>query len=393
MKMSGLGAKRPITSPWWLVCISLAVVLQGCSHPLPLSLPGQYAYELSLANTGRQLVAAWNGGETGNAIWIRLTDGAGKPVGAPVQLTDGKFDAYEPDIQPLGGDLLVAWYEKDLSTGALAARLGRFTLQGQSRWQVTLSASGAKGRNAIVRVHGEQVFAAWIETADGGEPALWTARLDMLGGIVEAAQRRSTVSADTWNLNAAVNDAGTLMVVYDATIGTRAKELHLLTVGVDNVAESLLSSDDGRDSVYPDLALSGERAALTWLDSRDGNSEVYLFAGSLSGLRSAVDRGIRVTNTPGQSMGAYAAWISDRLVLAWCDNSAGQYEIASQQFDSRGVALGAARQLTRNSTESSIPAISAWRDGFALAWNEYQSVSDGGKRVIAASTAVISLLQ
>ncbi len=390
--MTGLGARWPITSPGWLLCISLAVVLPGCGRPMSLSLPGQYAYELSLASVGRQLVAAWHGGATGNAIWIRLTEG-GKPVGTPVQLTDGRRDAYEPDIQPFAGDLLVAWYEKDPSSGALAARLGRFTPQGRSRWQVTLSAPGASGRNAIARVHAGQAYVAWIETSAGGEPALWTARLDAAGVLLEPAQRRSAVSTDTWNLNAAVDDAGTLMVVYDATIGTRAKELHLLMVGADNVAERLLSGDDGRDSVYPDLVLSGDHAALTWLDSRDGNSEVYLFAGRVSALRAGAAPGVRITRTPGQSIGAYAAWNSGRLGLAWCDSSAGQSEIFVQQFDQGGMALTAARRLTRTSTESSIPAISAWRDGFALAWNEYQPGVAGGKPAITASTAMIALLQ
>ncbi|MEO6186091.1 MAG: hypothetical protein ABIP38_05585 [Steroidobacteraceae bacterium] len=357
---------------------------------MSLSLPGQYAYELSLANVGQQLAAAWNGGKTGNAIWIRLT-ADGRPVGSPVQITDGQREAYEPDIQPFGDDLLVAWYEKDPSSGALAARLGRFTLQGQSRWQVTLSSPQAKGRNAIVRVHDQQVYAAWIETADS-EPALWTVQLNAEGIVVEAAQRRSTVSADTWNLNAAVDDAGTLLVVYDATIGTRAKELHLLAIGLDNVSASRLSSDDGSDSTYPDLVVSGDRAALAWLDGRDGNSEVYLFAGRVSGLAAGVAQGLRVTRTPGQSIGAYAAWNSGRLGLAWCDDSAGQSEIFIQQFDDSGAPLAAARQLTHTSTESSIPAIAAWRDGFALAWNEYQPGVEGGKPTTLTSTAVMSLL-
>ncbi len=383
--------ERVLSAAFWvLACAGLT----GCGRPWTLSPSGQYAYELSLASDAHQLVAAWHGGDAGNAIWIRLTDDAGKPTGSPIRLTDGKRDAYEPDIQLVGDDLLVAWYEKDAPTGALTAQLGRFSRQGQRRWQLALSAPEAKGRNAVVRVHADQAWVAWIETPMTGEPVLWTARVGVDGVYVQPPQRGVEVSTDTWSLNAAVDRAGTFHVVYDAHVGSRAKELHLLTVGPESMAEHLLSSDDGHDSVYPDVSVSGDRVALTWFDGRDGNSEVYLFAGDLSELRSPVDaRGVRVTDTPGESTGAYVAWNGDRLALAWCDDSAGQAEVFSQEFNSKGVAVAAAHRLTRNSTQSSIPAIRPWRDGFALAWNEYRQTTEGGHPGIVASKAVMTVVR
>lgn len=373
----------------WLVCAALA----GCGRPTSLSPPEQKAYELSLATDGRQLVAAWNGGENGNAIWVRFTD-AGKPAGAPVQLTDGRRDAYEPDIQLFDGDLLVAWYEKDAASGALTARLGRFSRQGLARWQLPLSAPAAKGRNAVVRVHGDQALVAWIETPAAGEPAVWTARVGADGSYVRPPQRAAAVGAETWNLNAAVDDAGRFYVVYDARIGSRAQELHLLTIGEGTMDEHVLSSDDGHDSLYPDLVLAGDRAALTWFDRRDGNAEVYLFVGDTSALVSPVDpRSRRVTTTRGESTGAYAAWNGGRLGLAWCDDSSGQAEIFGQDFNASGAPLGVARQLTHTPTQSSIPAIQPWGDGFVLAWNEYEAAQADGHPTIAASTAMLSTMR
>jgi hypothetical protein len=374
-------------------CCCACAVLAGCDRPRPLSPPGQKAYELSLATDGHHLVAAWNGGESGNAIWIRLIDDAGKPTGTSIPLTDGKRDAYEPDIQLLEGDLLVAWYEKDAATGALTARLGRFTLTGQPRWQVALSSPGSKGRNAVVRVHGGQALVAWIEATGGAEPAVWTAGVAADGAFVQPPQRRATVSAETWNLNAAVDAAGRLYVVYDAWLGSRAKELHLLTVEGESATDHMLSGDDGHDSVYPDIALSGEHAALTWFDTRDGNSEVYLSVGDLAGVSTLESRGVRITHTPGASIGAYVAWNGQRLGLAWCDDIAGQSEVFIQRFSASGTASATAHRVTRNPTQSSIPAIQPWQDGFALAWNEYQAENAEGHPAIVASTAVLSLIR
>jgi predicted methyltransferase len=133
----------------------------------------------------------------------------------------------------------------------------------------------------------------------------------------------------------------------------------------------LLSADDGVDSVYPDLALQGDRAALTWFDSRDGNREVYLYAGPVSELDRPIDgHAVRVTQTPGASIGAYVSWNAGRIGLAWCDNSGGHQRVFIQSFDQNGSALRPAVPLTDGRLEGLIPSIIPWRNGFAVGWNE-----------------------
>ena len=38
-------------------------------------------------------------------------------------------------------------------------------------------------------------------------------------------------------------------------------------------------------------------------------------------------RARRVTDTKGESIGAYVAWNHNRIGLAWCDNTPGQQEV------------------------------------------------------------------
>lgn len=99
-----------------------------------------------------------------------------------------------------------------------------------------------------------------------------------------------------------------------------------------------LSADDGSDSKYPDLAFSGDRAALTWFDVRDGNEEVYLLVAPVADLKEGMERRAgRVTSTPGESIGAYLAWNGSHLGLAWChDTDGGQHEIYFQRLDAAG---------------------------------------------------------
>ena len=101
----------------------------------------------------------------------------------------------------------------------------------------------------------------------------------------------------------------------------------------------------------------------------------------------------RVTETPGASIGAYLAWNGPRLGLAWSDDTAGQHEVFFQDFDAAGVPRAAARRLTDNPTSSLIPSIRAWRNGFALAWNEYQPAPEGAHADTARSQIAVAVLE
>ena len=104
----------------------------------------------------------------------------------------------------------------------------------------------------------------------------------------------------------------------------------------------------------------------------------YLWTSPATATVDVEQRPLRVTKTPGQSIGAYLAWNRDRIGLAWCDNTLGQQEIYFQEFDARGRARTPASRLTHNTMESVIPAIAPIGNGFLLAWNEFTPGPGGG---------------
>ncbi|HUQ52566.1 MAG TPA: hypothetical protein VM692_10115, partial [Gammaproteobacteria bacterium] len=175
----------------------------------------------------------------------------------------------------------------------------------------------------------------------------------------------------TWNLNAAISASGVAWVVFDAQVGTRAEELFLAKLDGEPGSLARLSADDGVRSKYPDLALEGERAAITWFDERDGNNEVYMAAGPVADLAQSIDKHARrITITPGASIGAYVAWNAGQIGLAWSEDSGDNYEVLFQPFDATASPLAAARWLTETRANSMIPAIKPCGDGFVLAWDE-----------------------
>lgn len=351
---------------WFLTLGALA----GCS-PRQVSDSGFGAYEVSLAAWSDGLAVAWYDMRDGNAeVYVRRLDAEGRAAGPELRLTATPAQSYEADIAPLDGAFAVAWYEKE-HDGSLHAELGVWTRDGAPLWSLPVAAGGGASRNPIVRSYGDALFCAWIEADPDGREFVWGGWWDLDGKPRGAPVRLGAAGATTWNLNAAITAWGDAWVVFDAEAGTQAEELFLATLARGRATLAQLSADDGVRSKYPDVAFGDSRGAITWFDERDGNQEVYLALGAPDELRSSIEaRARRVTSTPGSSIGAYVAWNSDRVGLAWSDDTAGNYEIHFQPFDAAGAPLGAPVKLTDTATHSLIPAIERWRDGFALAWDE-----------------------
>jgi len=381
--MRGVGASRVSAAAL------IAVMAAGCggAHGLvEVTLADAMAFEPSVAVFRDGLTVAWYDTRHGHGeLYERPLDARAFPRGSEVRLTTGTRDAYQPDIHAVegtaGGDgFIVGWYEK-AADKTMAPRLGLWSRDGAARWITNLS---ARGRNTVARVQGELVFAAWIEDDVPPAASVWTGWWNLKGEMVVAPRRVADAGMTTYNLNAALIDGApgrtmpTALVAFDALVRTKAEELYLAEDDGLHARVTRLTPDDGFASTYPDLAVSESRAALTWFDTRDGNEEVYLHVASREDLsRPDALAGSRITNTNGHSIGAYAAWNGERLGLAWCDDTHGQHEIYFAEFDAAGAPRGDAQQLTETRGGSLIPAIRAWRGGFALAWIEYQGGREG----------------
>lgn len=353
------------------------IVLAGCVcaaacgvRPTQVSNSGKGAFETALTRFGDGFAVAWYDTRDGNGeIYLRLLDENGRPVGPERRLTNSAEESYEPSIEGLGDALVVAWYDQT-GKGQQSARLGAWNKDGVRRWQYAFDSAT---RNPVVRTSAAGIFCAWIQAEDDGHEAVFAGWWDMEGRPTSPPMRLGAASKTTWNLNAALDGTNTGWVVYDAEASTRSSEVYVARADASATAAVRLTADDGAPSKYPDLAIEKDgRMALSWQDERDGNVEVYLLAGRLGDLAGEVQqRGRRVTNTPGESNGAYVAWNGDRVGLAWSDKTSGQHEVYFESFDAAGASREAARRITETPPWSLVPAIRAWGRGFALAWTEY----------------------
>lgn len=357
-------------------------LLAACAAPARLDSSKGQAYELSLAYVGGRPAVAWYGGGTPHqALFMRYASNAGRPASGVLQLTDGARDAYEPSLQDIDGDALVAWYEQAVEPGARTKRqfalLARFDAQGRRRWQQQLSSDETNGRIPVVRVRDEVIHVAWIEQRDDGDAILRVASLDASGQWLQRPRDAARGDGNTWNLNAAVGADGSFHVLYDSGQGGMARELHWLHVHDGQIDERRVSTDDGKESVYPDIALDGARAAITWFDARHGHTEIYLrcvrldAAGAPPADLRLDDRAARrVTHNPGDSVGAYVTWHDGNIELAWTEISGDRRRLMLQRFDGDCRPTAATRQIGGRQGAAGIASLASSTAGFALAWDE-----------------------
>ncbi len=374
------------------------VLLAACGGPgtelLQVSQSGFGAFEPSLAAIDGGFAVAWNDNRHGNdEIYLRLLDNALEPVSAELRLTHSPELSYEAALVAFAGQLAVAWYERD-PAGHLAVQVGLWKRDGTALWSKGVSSPEFSGRIPVLQALGDKLFIAWVEdAADAAAPSILRGgMLDAAGNWTRAPFAIAAASRTTWNLNADALDDGRVAVVFDAQTETRANELYLALIDETEYDVLQLSADDGFASKYPDLGVHGATAALTWFDLKDGNEEVYLAQVDFraAGPVDAAPR--RITQSAGESVGAYLAWNGDSLGLAWNDNASGQHELFFQAFDASLQPLSVQRQLTQTEAQSLIPAIVRHDDGFALAWNEavYGSGGHGGDTGTTRSEIFVS---
>ncbi|MFT3722222.1 MAG: hypothetical protein QM773_01450 [Hyphomonadaceae bacterium] len=177
--------------------MTFCLTLVGCVSLQAVSPANMKAYELSLAVDKDRAAVAWHGGVTGaDAIFLQALDSAGRAAGSPHQITDGQRYAYEPDLQFVEGDPLLAWYEKDVANGSLTAWLARTDTQGRVVWKRQLDAVHGSARNPVVRVSNDVICVAWIEKHQAIE--VFAERFDADGNVVMAAKRVGMASDTTW---------------------------------------------------------------------------------------------------------------------------------------------------------------------------------------------------
>ncbi len=126
-------------------------------------------------------------------------------------------------------------------------------------------------------------------------------------------------------------------------------------------------TDDGGASIGPSLAWSGSQFGLSWTDDRDGNEEIYLALIDPDGSKAGDD--VRLTDDGGASVDSSLVWGGTTFAVSWSDDRDGNEEIYFMLVSADGTP-GTATRLTDASGTSARPSLAWASDGYGVGWDD-----------------------
>ncbi|MBW2261031.1 MAG: hypothetical protein JRG91_03580 [Deltaproteobacteria bacterium] len=131
-------------------------------------------------------------------------------------------------------------------------------------------------------------------------------------------------------------------------------------------------TDDGGASVGPSLAWSGSQFGLSWTDDRDGNEEIYLALIDPDG--SKVDGDVRLTDASGASVDSSLVWGNVEFAVSWSDDRDDDQEIYFLLV-AADATPGTAARLTDSSGASARPSLAWAAGGYGVSWDDDRGAS------------------
>ncbi|HEY3250984.1 MAG TPA: T9SS type A sorting domain-containing protein [Ignavibacteria bacterium] len=155
-------------------------------------------------------------------------------------------------------------------------------------------------------------------------------------------------------------------------------------------------TNDGAESRYPYIALSGQLVHVVWRDKRnaplDSNYEIYYKKSTDGGTSWGPD--IRLTNDPAGCLPPSIAVLGSTLHVVWTDERNRNFDIYYKRSTDDGTNWGPDVRLTNNPSFSMLPSVTVSTSALHIVWHDnrdgnneiyYLRSTDGGSSWDTAS--------
>ena len=213
---------------------------------------------------------------------------------------------------------------------------------------------------------GTEYAVVWEDELNG-EAEIYFMRLDRKG-IPLGAPLRIT-NAPSYSLEPSIAWTGTEFGVawYDYRDGNWEVYFTRLDDHGARLTGDIRLTNGSADSYRPRLVWTGNAYGVVWIDSRDGNQELYFRRIPQTG---APGPEVRVTNAPDDSTYPAIVWNGSEYGLAWHDYRDGDWEIYFARLNEAGALLSGPTRITQAFGPSVHPTI-AWNGmGYGIAWDD-----------------------
>lgn len=239
-----------------------------------------------------------------------------------------------------------------------------------------LSQSPASGGVPAVAWTGREYGVVWDDTR-GGNTEIYFARMaadgTKLGGDVRIT---SGGTSGYWSVATSLVWTGSEYGVAWMDSRDGNYEIYFARISAAGVKQGndVRITNDGAsayDSNNPSLAWSGTEYGVAWRDSRDGNPEIYFTRISSVGVKQGGD--VRITNDGASvfiSEMPSLTWTGAEYGVAWDDSRDGNYEIYFARVSAAGVKQGSDVRITNDGNFSFAPSLTWNGTEYGVAWHD-----------------------
>ena len=318
-------------------------------------------------------------------VYFAKLDNLGNAIGPQLRLTNDAALSWFPSMgRDANGNLHVVWTdERDGNAEVYYTKLDPSGNTLVDDLRLTTDAAASIMPSLAVDAAGN-VHLAWVDARDGN-PEIYYGKLDSSGGTLVADTRLTADGAISTQAAITADASSNVHILWtdDRDGNSEIYYTKLDTAGATLVDDTRVTTDAGDSSSPRATADASNNVHLAWLDTRDGNPEIY--------YKKLDSNGNALTADLRQTTDASVSWFPSLLVdssgnvlIAWADARAGNLEIYYTKLDNAGAVLKDDTLVTSEAGDSLFPVLAMDANkNLHLAWTDAR---DGNEEVYYKTT-------
>jgi len=307
----------------------------------------------------------WGDSRDGNwEIYYKMSTDGGNSWTTDMRLTNNSEESDSPVIATDSNGIHVVWCDQRDGNWEIYYK---GSSNGGKSWttDIRLTNTSSMSRIPVIATDSDGILVVWMEERDGNWEIYYKMSND--GGNTWTTDKRLTSGSGYSGLPAIATDSdGTHVVWMDGRDGNREIYYKKSSDGGNTWTSDKRLTNNSARSGSPAIVTDNNGIHVVWEDDRHGNNEIYYKRSSDGGNSWAGD--LRLTNASGDSICPAIATDSDGIHVVWMDTRDGNTEIYYKKSIDGGNTWTGDIRLTNASGDSICPAIVTDSDGIHVVW-------------------------
>jgi hypothetical protein len=318
---------------------------------------------------GGNVYAVWfDTRDLNNEIYFKRSTDWGVTWTPDTRLTYQDRNSLFPAIAATGSDIHVVW-EDERDNLKREIYYKRSTDSGVTWSQdVRLTYNDSVDCYPNVYVLNADVHVIW--TAAAGKQEVYHKRSTDRGLTWTPEARLSNLPGESWATSLALSGTTAHLIFHNCLNNNWEVYYRRSTDGGTSWSSERRLSDSLNYSWYPSIAGAGSNLFLAWGDQRDGNAEIYFKRSSDLGVSWSPDT--RLTADSASSEQPCITGSGNNVHVVWIDTRDGDYEIYYKRSTDAGATWSSDTRLTNDPLKSWWASVSAADSVVHVLWSDYR---------------------